>query len=172
MLVAALGCNLAWGLIDAFFYLLGCLAEKGGQLKAYRAVRATTDPDKAQHLIARALPPLVASVLKPAEFAALHQRLKQLPEPPRKMRLDRDEWMAAGNIFALVFLSTFPPTVPFMLMNNPVTATHVSYGISVALLFVTGYSLGKVTGRHPLLAGFFMVVVGAILVAIATALGG
>ena len=28
MLVGALGCNLAWGLIDAVFYLMGCLAEK------------------------------------------------------------------------------------------------------------------------------------------------
>ena len=28
MLVGALGCNLAWGVIDAVFYLMGCLAEK------------------------------------------------------------------------------------------------------------------------------------------------
>ena len=32
MLVGALGCNLAWGIIDAVFYLMGCLAEKGRDL--------------------------------------------------------------------------------------------------------------------------------------------
>ena len=32
MLVGALGCNVAWGLIDAVFYLMGCLAEKGRDL--------------------------------------------------------------------------------------------------------------------------------------------
>src|SRR5207249_4453585 len=29
MLIGALGCNLAWGIIDGVFYLMGCLAEKG-----------------------------------------------------------------------------------------------------------------------------------------------
>ena len=28
MLVGALGCNLAWGIIDAIMYLMGCLAER------------------------------------------------------------------------------------------------------------------------------------------------
>ena len=30
MLIGALGCNLAWGIIDAVLYLMGSLAEKGG----------------------------------------------------------------------------------------------------------------------------------------------
>jgi hypothetical protein len=172
MLVGALGCNLAWGIIDAFFYLLGSLAEKGSQLKAYRAVRATTDPVEAQKLIADALPPLVASVLQPAEFAAVHERLKQLPEPPRKAKLRKQDWVGASSIFALVFLSTFPPTIPFMLMKNPVTALLVSNVIAVTLLFVTGFALARVTGRHPIRSGLFMVVVGVLLVAIANRLGG
>jgi len=29
MLIKALGCNLAWGIIDAVLYLMGCLADKG-----------------------------------------------------------------------------------------------------------------------------------------------
>ena len=29
MLIGALGCNLAWGIIDAVLYLMGCLADKG-----------------------------------------------------------------------------------------------------------------------------------------------
>ena len=39
MLIGALGCNLAWGIIDAVLYLMGCLAEKGQGLKTFRAVR-------------------------------------------------------------------------------------------------------------------------------------
>src|SRR3954467_9923935 len=39
MLIAALGCNLAWGLIDAVLYLLGCLAEKSRNLITFRAIR-------------------------------------------------------------------------------------------------------------------------------------
>jgi len=39
MLIGALGCNLAWGLIDAVFYLMGVLADKGRRLATLRTVR-------------------------------------------------------------------------------------------------------------------------------------
>ena len=46
MLIGALGCNLAWGIIDAMLYLMGCLAEKGQGLMTYLAVRRATDPQR------------------------------------------------------------------------------------------------------------------------------
>ena len=82
MLVGALGCNLAWGIIDGIFYLMGRLAEKGRDLETFRAVRGAADPREAQRLIADALPPVIASVVRPAELEAIQQRLQQLPEPP------------------------------------------------------------------------------------------
>ena len=39
MLIEALGCNLAWGIIDAVFYLMGCLSEQGHNILALRAMR-------------------------------------------------------------------------------------------------------------------------------------
>src|SRR5262245_40140123 len=84
MLIAALGCNLAWGIIDALLYLMGSLAERGKSLMTYQAVRASTDSQEAQRHIAGSLPPLIASVLQPAELAAVHERLRQLPEPPAR----------------------------------------------------------------------------------------
>src|SRR3954452_7159924 len=81
MLIGALGCNLAWGIIDAVLYLMGCLAEKGRGLITLRAVRKARDSQYAQRLIADALPPLVASVLKPAELELIRERLTHLPEP-------------------------------------------------------------------------------------------
>src|SRR5204862_2465444 len=51
MLVGALGCNLAWGVIDALFYLMGCLAEKGRNLATYKAVLAAPTPEEARRLI-------------------------------------------------------------------------------------------------------------------------
>ena len=41
MLIGALGCNLAWGVIDACFYLMGILAERGrGRKLVERRARA------------------------------------------------------------------------------------------------------------------------------------
>src|SRR5213592_3816151 len=63
MLIGALGCNLAWGIIDAVLFLMGCLAEKGRGLLAFRAARRATDPGQTPGLMADALPPRIASVL-------------------------------------------------------------------------------------------------------------
>src|SRR6266446_6767050 len=68
MLIGALGCSVAWGIIDGILYLMGCLAEKGRGLLAFRAVRRAADPKEAQRLIADALPSVVASVLEPVEM--------------------------------------------------------------------------------------------------------
>src|SRR5512141_114334 len=47
MLVGALGCNLAWGIIDAVLFLMGSLADKGRGLSRLLAVRKTVEPEKA-----------------------------------------------------------------------------------------------------------------------------
>jgi len=172
MLIGALGCNLAWGVIDGVFYLMACLADKGRNLRTYRAVRRATDPQEAQRLIADALPSVVASVLQPAEFAAVHQRLQQLPEPPERARLSGPDWRGAAGVFLLVFLSTFPVAVPFIFMQNTMTAMRVSNVIAVAMLFVTGYAYGRCVGRFPWGFGISMVILGGALVALTIALGG
>ncbi|HEY2290820.1 MAG TPA: VIT1/CCC1 transporter family protein [Thermoanaerobaculia bacterium] len=172
MLAGALGCNLAWGIIDAVFYLMGCLAEKSHGLLTLRAAREATDPGRGQRLIADALPPAVASVLEPAELESMRVRLKQLPEPPARMGLSKDDGRGALAVFLWVFLSTFPVTIPFIVMRNPVPALRVSNAIAVVLLFVAGYAFGRLTRRHPVWAGSAMVLLGAILVGITIALGG
>ena len=171
MLVGALGCNLAWGVIDAVFYLMGCRAEKSREISTVRAVREATDPERAQRLIADALP-VVGSVLEPAELEAVRQRLKQRPEPPWPARLDKDDWRGALGVFLLVFLSTFPVTIPFIVMRDAVPALRVSNAIAVASLFGAGYAFGRLTGRRPVWVGSATVVLGVILVGITIALGG
>ena len=172
MLIGAVGCNLAWGIIDGVLYLMGCLAEKGRGLLTFRAVRKAIDAKEAQRLIANSLPQVVASVLQPAELAAMHERLKQLPEPPERARLGKDDWLGAVSVFLLVFLSTFPVVIPFIFMGNAGPALRVSNVVAIVLLFLTGYAFGRITGRRPWLVGISMVVLGSILVGMTMALGG
>src|SRR2546430_14850321 len=58
MLIGALGCNLAWGIIDGVVYLMGCLAEKGRGVVAVCGVGKTPEPKKAQGPLAGALTPV------------------------------------------------------------------------------------------------------------------
>jgi VIT1/CCC1 family predicted Fe2+/Mn2+ transporter len=172
MLVGALGCNLAWGIIDAVLYLMGCLAEKGRNLSAFLAVRDQTDPDQARAALAQALPPVIAEALKPEELDSLRDRLRQLPAPPSGPRLTKDDWLGGLGVFALVFLSTLPVALPFLFIHDPALALRVSNGIAIGLLFTAGVAFGILTKRSPWLVGLAMVILGGLLVALTIALGG
>lgn len=172
MLIGALGCNLAWGIIDAVLYLMGCLAEKGRGLKALLAVRKATDPQEARRVIADALPPVVASILQPAELETMRERLQQVPLPPRHVRLHKDDWRGALGVFLLVFLSTFPVVIPFIFMQSAVPALRVSNAIAIVMLFGLGYAFGRMTDRRPWVVGIAMVLLGSALVGMTMALGG
>lgn len=172
MLVAALGCNLAWGIIDAVFYLMGSLAEKGRGLTLYREIRRAEDPAVAGRLVAGALPPVVAAVLGSAEVDTIRRRLVGLPEPPARARLDRDDGLGALAVFLWVFVSTFPVAIPFLLLDDAARALRLSNAVAVILLFATGYVFGRVAGRSPWGAGLVMVVLGVAMVALTIALGG
>jgi VIT1/CCC1 family predicted Fe2+/Mn2+ transporter len=172
MLVGALGCNVAWGIIDGFLYVLGALAERGRTLQTYKAVRQSPDPRQGQALVAGALPTLVAEVLDPAELESIRQRLLALPEPTGTARTTVRDWLGALGVFLLVFMSTFPVTIPFMLMTDAVGALRVSNAVAIAMMFIAGVAYGRYIGRSPLFMGVTMVALGAIMVALTIALGG
>ena len=172
MLIGALGCNIAWGIIDGVLYLMSALAEKGRALSTYVALRRAATPAEAHQLIAGALPPLVASVLVPEEIDRVRQRLQALPEPPASARLSATDWWGALGVFLLVFLSTFPVAVPFMVMRSASTALRASNAVAIVMLFVAGVAYARIVGRSPLIIGVAMVALGCVLVALTMALGG
>jgi VIT family len=172
MIIGALGCNLAWGIIDGVLYLMASIAEQSKGLIALHSVRKATDPHKAQQIIADALPPLIASILQPVDLETMRQRLKELAEPADRARLSSDDWKGFLGVFLLVFLSTFPVVIPFFLVKDALLALRVSNAIAIGMLFLTGYAFGRITGRRPWARGIAMVVLGCILVGITIALGG
>jgi len=172
MLIGALGCNFAWGIIDAVFYLMGCLADRGQSLTTLRAVRQAADSQQAERLIAGALPPLVASVLGHAELATIRERLAKLPEPPKVAGLERRDAVGALGVFLLVFLSTFPVAVPFLPLYHPANAVRWSNAVALVMLAVCGVAYGRAVGRSPWWSGAGMMILGALLVALTIAFGG
>ena len=172
MLIGAVGCNLAWGIIDAIFYLMGAFGHRGHGALALRGLRGEVDANTGSAMVAEALPPLIASVLRPEELDSIRQRLASLPEAARRRSLGREDYLGALGVFLLVFLSTFPVVVPFLLIPDAHRALRVSNTVAIALLFLCGYRLGRYAGYSPWLTGFAMVAIGLALVAITIALGG
>ena len=172
MLIGALGCNLAWGVIDGIFFLMSSLAEKGSSLQNWNAVRNAATPQVAHRVIADAIPPKLAGVLEPADLENMRQKLLQLPEPPAKAGLESNDWLGALGVTLLVFLSTFPVALPFMFMQQTQPAMRASNAIAIVMLFIAGYAYGRCIGRSPWFIGGAMVVLGSVLTAMCIALGG
>ena len=172
MIVSALGCNLAWGLIDAAMYLIAQLNERGHKTLLLRAVRKSADTAAAQRIIADALPPLLASLLPPEQLESMRRKLQLMPEPASRPQLTGCDALGAAGVCLLVFLSTFPVVIPFMFIADPRLALRFSNAVAIALLFLCGYEFGRYAGLGPWVSGLSMVVVGVALVAVASALGG
>lgn len=172
MLIGALGCNIAWGIIDGILYLMDCLSERGRDIRALQAARNAAAPEQAHRVIAEALPPMVAATLGPAEYEMVRQKLLMVDEPPSRPWLSKADWLGGLAVFLWVFVITFPVSIPFIFMHDVARAMRVSNGIAVALLVIMGYAYGRITNYHPWLTSLAMVVLGLALVAGTIALGG
>ena len=72
-----------------------------------------------------------------------------------------------------MFTSTFPVTLPFLLIGDVSWALRTSNAIAVVLLFLVGTGLGRdMELEVPWIAGVIVALFGTILVAITIALGG
>jgi len=152
--------------------LMGCLAERGRDLATYRAVMRAPDPLEARRLIAGVLPPVLASAIAPDEFDRMRQRLSDAGPPADVARLTGSDWRGAAGVFLLVFLSTLPVAVPFIVLENPMSAVRASNAVAIVMLFAAGVAYGRVVERSRWLLGIGMVILGAILVALTIVLGG
>jgi VIT1/CCC1 family predicted Fe2+/Mn2+ transporter len=171
IMVAALGCNLAWGLVDAVMYLVRTVTERTrNRTLAERVLGA--DNISAYRLIEQALPPHVMAITGPDELEGMRRRLLALP-PPSSVKLVRDDYLAAAGIFLLVALATFPVVIPFMVTDDEAFAMNLSRLVTLAMLFLAGFALGRYAGHaRPAVTGLLMTLLGASLIAAVKALGG
>lgn len=172
MLLGALCCNVAWGIIDAAFYLIGCFAGCKRNAMLLLGVRQSADPAHARQTIAGALPPKIAEALRHEDFERIRAHLRQLPISAGRTGLTRNDWIGALGVFLLVFSSTLPVVVPFVIIHNVRLALRASNAIAIALLFAAGRMLASYAGLRRGVTGLAMVIIGAALVALTIALGG
>jgi VIT1/CCC1 family predicted Fe2+/Mn2+ transporter len=172
VLIAALGCNVAWGIVDAAFYLMATVIGRARGIRILHTIRENRDHELSQRLILGALPEPVSAVLVPPEVEELRIRLARQPEPQAKAILTGRDISGAIGVFLLVFLSTLPISLPFLLFADIGVAMRVSNAVAIAMLFGMGWTLGTHTGRSGWSAGLAMVCLGLVLVAITIALGG
>lgn len=172
LLYAALGCNLAWGVVDAVMYVLTSLADRGWTLRVVGAIRLASDPAAGRRILAESLPPGAADILPETVLegirAAIGSATHEIPRP----RVTRGDLAGALGVFSLVVLATLPVTLPFVLISDVAVALRASNATGLALLFLSGSALGHYAGFGAWRSGLGVLAVGGALLGVVMALGG
>ncbi|MBS0344084.1 MAG: VIT1/CCC1 transporter family protein [Proteobacteria bacterium] len=172
MLVAAIGCNIAWGFVDGVMYVLRNLVSRARQSRLWHAVLAEKQPEAAHGLIADEIGGLAAALDKPVLERTRQWILAQPSGTAPPTGLMGRDLTGAVAVFLLVFASTFPPVLPFMIFDDVNRAMRVSALLAIAMMFVCGWQWARFAGLRPLRAGLIMVVLGVAVELVIIALGG
>jgi hypothetical protein len=174
LLVAIVGCNIAWGVIDGALYLIGQLFERGRLGRIGAAVRKAPDDTTALTVIATELDGLLGGVVGHAERHTLYGHvLRNIRSAPiRRNRVTAADMQGAVASFVLVFCASLPAVVPFLVIDEPQVALRVSNLILLAMLAVTGYRFARFTQLNPWIVALSVMGGGVLLVAVAIMLGG
>jgi hypothetical protein len=174
LLIALIGCNIAWGVIDAAMYLMTELFTRGKRRRVAEAVRSAPDERGGVAVVARELDQYFEDVAHGEERDALYQRVaakvRTAEIPPN--RLTKADFMGAFTSFWLVVLASAPAAIPFLIWDDARFALRVSNAILLAFLFFCGFNWARYTLGNPWTAGLIFLAGGFGLVAMAIALGG
>ena len=95
LLFAAIGCNIAWGIIDAVMYIMNCITVRSGKVRLVKAVRHSPDGRVALALIQDEIEPELQELLTPEDAEALSRSvLKHIAQAQVAERKSAD---AASN---------------------------------------------------------------------------
>ena len=174
LLVATIGCNIAWGIIDGGLLILGRAFDRGRYARIGRSIRGSPDADRAIAAVAAELDETLETITTPENRKALYRDVVERVRAagPQYVGVRREDWLAAFAVFWLVVLASFPAALPFLFIQEPWLALRVSNLILLALFFVIGYRWAGYTSINPWRAATMLTLFGILMVAAAIALGG
>jgi VIT1/CCC1 family predicted Fe2+/Mn2+ transporter len=173
LLVTAIGCNLAWGIIDGLLYVMSDLYDRAKKRHALSVLRSS-DPIDAQRLVreriatgtgAHLTEDQSARVAKVICDAAMHAS-----DPPRGITAQNVRETLASVVLNMAAL--VPVIVPFVFIDEWQRALDVALALLVMSMFVVGAGWGRAAGLRPWRAGLYLVGLGSVMVAVAVVLGG
>lgn len=173
LLIAALGCNLAWGIIDGAMHVMDSMFSRGRRARIFAELNRSGESG-ALEIIDRELGPRLADLTTEGERAGLYRSVLAVASraPGTRTVIHRDEVLAGVACAVVVFATALPAAVPFMVMDDPFRALRLSNAILIAMLFGLGYFWAVQTNANRVATGFSMMGVGLVLVIGAMALGG
>jgi len=175
IVLAVVGCNVAWGVIDGVLLALGNAFHRSRRARFIRNLRTVRNEDEALAAVREAFALDDASLAVPdTDSARFYQAILAIARDaiPLRRAINSSDVGAAVTVFALVSATALPAILPFMFLDNPTVALRISNALLVLLLFVTGYWWGHFTDVSRWGVGVTVMLLGLIMVGVAIALGG
>jgi hypothetical protein len=175
LVVAVVGCNLAWGVIDGVLFVLGSMFYRSQRARFFRGLRNARSELEALAAIREEFgledEPLA---IPPEDRAHLYRSILALSShaAPARVKLRRRDIASAVVVFILVSATALPGVVPFLLIDDSHLAIRVSNVVLNLLLLVVGYWWAHYTDARPWRAALVILLLGMAMVAIAVTLGG
>ena len=175
LVVAIVGCNIAWGVIDATLFVLNNLFYRSRHARFFRSLKDMRGEAEALRAVEEEFgledEPLA---VHPEDRARLYRSFLALSARATLARkgLRRQDLVAAIIVFALVSATAVPGVIPLLLLADSNLALYVSNGVLILLLFVVGYWWGRYTDAPSWRVGLTAMLIGVFMVLVAVALGG
>jgi hypothetical protein len=174
LLIAVLGCNIAWGIVDGVTYILGNLMNRGARARLIQTLQRTPDDPVGAQAVQARIDDTLGQLLTPEQRQKVQQWILEgvprlVPEPVRIKKAD----LFTGLVcFMIVFGTTIPVLLPFILLKNQVHALRISNALTLAMLFAMGWRWAGFANLSRLKTGLALLAMGLVLVVITLALGG
>jgi VIT1/CCC1 family predicted Fe2+/Mn2+ transporter len=171
---ALIGCNVAWGIIDAVFYLLGTRFNRNRRVQLVHRLRATASEAEAIDMISEEFGLEGEPSMREEDRAAFHRSVLQMLRHAgiARARFLRDDFVAAVLIALLVSATAIPGVLPLLVLDDGYEALRIANVLQICLLFAIGYRWARHSGANPWRTGLTIALLGVGLVLIAVALGG
>lgn len=174
LVAAMIGCNVAWGVIDAALYLIGSLFNRNRRIHFVHRLRRSISEPEAMAAIREEFDLEDEPELPPQDRAAFHRLLLDILRHAGtgRARLRLRDLQAAIVIAIIVTLAAVPGVLPFLVLEDGHLALRVANLIQVCLLFLVGFRWARHSGANPWYTGLGIAGLCIALVAVAVALGG
>lgn len=172
--LALLGCNVAWGVIDGAFYLLGTLFNRNRRVQFVKRLQGARNEMEALAAVRDEFDLEGEPPMRIEDKANLHASLLQLFQHarPERAQLRAHDWIAALLIVVLVSATAIPGLLPLLLIQDGFVALRVANVLQIALLFFVGYWWAHHSGSNRWRVGMAIALLGTSLVLLAVPLGG
>ena len=172
--LALLGCNIAWGVIDGAFFLLGTIFNRNRRVQFVKRLQAASNDAEAMAAVKEEFDLEGEPPMQPQDRASLHGSLLELfrHAGTARARLRASDWVAAALIAVLVAATAIPGLIPLLIFHDGFVALRVANALQVGLLFFTGYWWAGYSGANRWFTGLAIALFGTALVLLAVPLGG